>query len=133
MKYIYKLEGGCGITSINLDINDTTFKMEYHNEWMGNYNNNKKINIIGKIVKNKNNHKILLCEEIDNKLMEEIFEINIYDLNIDNEFNKDSKEYEGMIMGGCEVNINCKYNAILKISNNNLKLTDNIYNVYKIE
>jgi len=154
MKYIYLLKGGCGCTSINLnlDIDNMIFEMNYKSKWMG--GNNKNIDCFGKIVKNEKSHKILVIEKInDINLVSKlsIFQdvdykvtnamINIYDLHIDIRFSEWSKELEGMVMGGCNVNEDCTYNSILNISHNFynceeeeiFKDIDNIFYMYKLK
>lgn len=120
--YFYKLYSGCVDSRIKLDLNlnDKTFVMEIYRGGMA----NKIIqdNVKGNIMVQNDTYYYLYATSYndidcklkgiinkDNTILSFIFTKLQSDVTIDEHF----IEFDGMVMGGCEVNKEAKYNALL--------------------
>lgn len=124
--YLYDLHGGCGKTSLTLNINNNQFNGTFYYDWMG--SEEMECNLIGRVSKNTDQLYTLYVDVIiDNKTLQkytcssvDILKKNIssvtfrfVDINGVANFDTLDHEFDGMVMGGCSVNKDGTYDAIL--------------------
>jgi hypothetical protein len=118
--YIYRVSGGCGSTVIELTVENKSFKLSYHDNWMG-CGDEIDFMLHGVLVKKYQNHMILHVLKINDvdvkcEYTKHPIVINIYDLQQDIDFNECDNEYESMWAGNCVVNKDQTYNTFMTIS-----------------
>lgn len=125
-QYLYEIGGGCGRTTFKLNIDNDKFNGEFEFNWMG--GNNIKCMLEGRVVKNTDRMLTLYTDEIiDVKTTKkyncatiDIMKKNIssvtfrlFDIVGTTEFDTLDHQFDGMVMGGCDVNKDATYHAVL--------------------
>jgi hypothetical protein len=119
-KYIYSIKGGSGSTKLELEFNtnDKKFVIDYYDHWMG-YDGPYQQKYKGDYKEITDNYYILIIDNQNRKYNPDT--IDFFKLNDVMFFQEGHVEYQGMVMGGCEVNITntskFQFNSILKLNN----------------
>jgi len=125
--YLYEISGGCGSTKFELNIINDKFNGKYKSHWMG--SDDFECKLEGRVVKNTNKMYNLYtdeitdiktlkkyeCKEFDDICKKTISTVTfrLFDIDGTNKFDVLDHEFDGMVMGGCGVNKDATYNAVM--------------------
>ncbi|ARF11727.1 hypothetical protein Klosneuvirus_2_163 [Klosneuvirus KNV1] len=129
--YLYDIHGGCGSTTFKLNINNDTFNGNFRSNWMGGNDKNIECKLKGRVVKNTIcmynlytdeilDVKTLIkhdCKEFDNIHNKDISSVTfrLFDIGGISNFDSLDHEFDGIVMGGCSVNEDATYNAVMTV------------------